>query len=220
MNIFSLYNTNQQLVLPIDLEIMIPETDSVRFLSTVLEGLDYSELYNAYSTNGRNPAISPKTLFMILVYANLNHIHSSREIEKACKRDINFMWLLQGEKSPSYSTISRFRTGRLKKCCENEINEEFGKCYATDSDSLNVTLYSEIIDDLNKIVNENNVKFVSGKGKRKSKIQKHIELPYEAREKQLKYDKYNSIFDGRNSFSKTDTYATFMHLKEDHMRNS
>lgn len=213
MNIFSLYNTNQQLVLPIDLEIMIPETDSVRLLSTVLELLDYSELYNAYSTNGRNPAISPKTLFMVLVYANLNDIHSSREIEKACKRDINFMWLLQGEKSPSYSTISRFRTGRLKKCCENlfyqfvmklgelgeidyknifingtkieansnkysfvwkksvdkferklkkkmiekvnEINEEFGKCYATDSDSLNVTLYSEIIDDLNKIINEN-----------------------------------------------------------------
>ena len=72
MNIFSLYNTNQQLVLPIDLEIMIPETDSVRLLSTVLEGLDYSELYNAYSTNGRNPA----TLFMVLVYANLNDIHS------------------------------------------------------------------------------------------------------------------------------------------------
>ena len=76
INIFSLYNTNQQLVLPIDLEIMIPETDSVRLLNTVLEGLDYSELYNAYSTNGRNPAISPKTLFMVLVYANLNDIHS------------------------------------------------------------------------------------------------------------------------------------------------
>lgn len=39
----------------------------------------------------------------------------------------------------------------------NEINEEFGKCYATDSDSLNVTLYSEIIDDLNKIINEANI---------------------------------------------------------------
>lgn len=102
----------------------------------------------------------------------------------------------------------------------NEINEEFGKCYATNSDSLNVTLYLEIINDLNRVVNENNVKFVSGKVKRKSKIQKYIELLYEAREKQLKYDNYNSIFDGRNSFSKTDTDATFMHLKEDHMRNS
>lgn len=62
MKLFSLYNTNQQLVLPIETEIMIPKNDSVRLLSTVLEGIDYSELYNAYSTNGRNPAISPKTL--------------------------------------------------------------------------------------------------------------------------------------------------------------
>ena len=29
----------------------------------------------------------------------------------------------------------------------------------------------------------------------------------------------NRLFDGRNSFSKTDTDATFMHMKEDHMRN-
>jgi hypothetical protein len=35
-----------------------------------------------------------------------------------------------------------------------------------------------------------------------------------------KYDEYNSTFDGRNSFSKTDKEATFMHMKEDHMRNS
>ena len=278
MKTFSLYNTNQQLVLPIDLEIMIPETDSVRLLSTVLEGLDYSELYNAYSTNGRNPAISPKTLFMVLVYANLNDIQSSRDIEKACKRDINFMWLLQGKTAPSYSTIARFRTGRLKDCCENlfyqvvkklgelgeieyknifidgtkieansnkysfvwkksvdkferklkekmvqhinEINKDFQKCYATDSDSLNIILYSKIIDELKQIVSKNNIKFVSGKGKRKSKLQKHIELLYDVIEKQLKYDEYKSIFDGRNSFSKTDKDATFMHLKEDHMRNS
>lgn len=88
-------------------------------LSTVLERIDYSELYKAYSTNGRNPAISPKTLFMVLVYANLNDIHSSLERGKECKRDINFMWLLQGEKAPSYSTISRFKTGRFEKCYEN-----------------------------------------------------------------------------------------------------
>ncbi|SFU61115.1 hypothetical protein SAMN04487886_107416 [Clostridium sp. DSM 8431] len=38
-------------------------------------------------------------------------------------------------------------------------------------------------------------------------------------EKQSKYDGYNDIFNGRNSFSKTHNYATFMHLKEDHMKN-
>ena len=42
----------------------------------------------------------------------------------------------------------------------------------------------------------------------------------EIKEKQSKYDEYNSIFNGRNSFSKTDHDATFMHMKEDHMKNS
>ena len=35
-----------------------------------------------------------------------------------------------------------------------------------------------------------------------------------------KYEKYQATFSGRNSFSKTDPDATFMHLKEDHMRNA
>jgi transposase len=34
-----------------------------------------------------------------------------------------------------------------------------------------------------------------------------------------KYERYEKIFKGRNSFSKTDEDATFMRMKEDHMRN-
>ena len=34
-----------------------------------------------------------------------------------------------------------------------------------------------------------------------------------------KHESYQEIFDGHNSFSKTDTDATFMRMKEDHMRN-
>ena len=66
---------------------------------------------------------------------------------------------------------------------------------------------------------ENKIEFVHGKGKRKSKLQKYFESLEEFIEKQSKYDEYNSIFDGRNSFSKTDKDATFMHMKEDHMKN-
>lgn len=277
-NIINLYNTNHQLVLPIEIEIMIPKDDLVRLISTILEGLDYSKLYDIYSTNGRNPTISPKLLFKILVYANLNDIQSSRDIEKACRRDINFMWLLQGQNPPDYSTIYRFRKNRLKDCTEDlfyqfikklgelgeieyksifidgtkievnankysfvwkkatikfekklkekmskiieEINTLEDKCYATDSESLNVVLYSYILNDLNELVNKNNIEFVYGKGKRKSKLQRYVETLYDAIEKQSKYDEYNAILGGRNSFSKTDKDVTFMHLKEDHMKNS
>ena len=39
-------------------------------------------------------------------------------------------------------------------------------------------------------------------------------------DKQQKYEKYQETFGGRNSFSKTDPDATFMHMKDDHMRNA
>ena len=94
---------NYQLKLPIDLEIFIPEDNSVRLLSLMMEELDYKKLYEAYSQNGRNPAVPPKILFKILIYAYMNDIWSSRKIELACKRDINFMWLLQGLEQEDYS---------------------------------------------------------------------------------------------------------------------
>jgi hypothetical protein len=34
-----------------------------------------------------------------------------------------------------------------------------------------------------------------------------------------KYERYEEVFEGRNNFCKTDTDATFMRMKEDHMRN-
>ena len=100
-----------QLVLPLSLEGLVPEDDSVRLLSHELEELDYSLLYQAYSARGRNPAVDPKTMFKILTYAYSQNIYSSRKIETACRRDINFMWLLAGQKAPDHSTIARFRTG-------------------------------------------------------------------------------------------------------------
>ena len=78
------------------MDVLIPEDDSVRLLSLMMEELDYKKLYEAYSSNGRNLAVTPKILFKILIYAYMNDIWSSRKIELACKRDINFMWLLQG----------------------------------------------------------------------------------------------------------------------------
>ena len=64
-----------------------------------------------------------------------------------------------------------------------------------------------------------NVEFVKGRGKRKTQLQRDFENVKDVLEKSEKYNEYNSLFKGRNSFSKTDTDATFMHMKEDHMKN-
>lgn len=57
------------------------------------------------------------------------------------------------------------------------------------------------------------------KRKRRSlkKLLHQIQKDYLPREK--KYEQAEQIFNGRNSFSKTDHDATFMHMKEDHMKN-
>ncbi|RDY25873.1 transposase, partial [Lachnotalea glycerini] len=103
------FNESYQLVLPLNLEGLIPEDDSVRLLSHILEGLNYKKLYQAYSSNGRKPAVEPQVMFKIITYAYSQNIYSSRKIEKACKRDINFRWLLAGQTPPDHCAINRFR---------------------------------------------------------------------------------------------------------------
>ena len=64
------------------------------------------------------------------------------------------------------------------------------------------------------------VTFMYGTGKHKSPLQKDIEYLTETTKKQGEYGKYLRLMgEDRNSLSKTDPDATFMRLKEDHMRN-
>ena len=63
------------------------------------------------------------------------------------------------------------------------------------------------------------IEFVHGRGKRKTQLQKDIEALREALARQAKYADYGAAFRGRSSFSKTDRDATFMRMKEDHMKN-
>jgi transposase len=57
---------NFQLVFPINFEINIPADDLVRLLSNVLEEIDYTELYKAYSRKEKNNTVSPKNLLKLL----------------------------------------------------------------------------------------------------------------------------------------------------------
>ena len=62
--------------------------------------------------------------------------------------------------------------------------------------------------------------FVSGKGKRKSQDQRAWEEKKALLERWERYEgMLATMGEGRNSYSKTDTDATFMRMKEDHMRN-
>ena len=81
------------------------------------------------------------------------------------------------------------------------------------------TTSTEVLVALQQEAAKQNIQFVKGRGKRKTQIQRDIELLSSYLNRQQKYDTYKGIFKGRNSFSKTDRDATFMRMKEDHMKN-
>ena len=64
-----------------------------------------------------------------------------------------------------------------------------------------------------------NTNFVRGKGHCKSGLQKAVETINEWLERLKRYNLDIHICGDRNSYSKTDPDATFMHMKEDHMKN-
>lgn len=74
--------------------------------------------------------------------------------------------------------------------------------------------------NLTKIANSEGITFTTGKGNHKSDIQQLYEEIEACGQRLLKYkDSYEIMGTDRNSYSKTDVAATFMRMKEDHMKN-
>lgn len=88
---------------------MIPKDDSVRLLSQIVEELNLEELYQTYSRVRENNA-TPRQMLKVMLYGYMSRIYSTRKIESACNRDINFMYLLEGTHAPDHSCIARFRS--------------------------------------------------------------------------------------------------------------
>lgn len=263
--------------MPMNLEIIIPSDEPVRLLNAVLEELDYRKLTATYSRMGRIEC-SPRLLFKVVLYACCRGIYSSREIERACRENVNFMYLLEGQNVPDHNTIARFRSQHLPEAVEDllqqmvqllvahgeisfeesavfidgtkiEANagrytfvwktrvskdqEKLGNKIVTDLPLLlekagvGITVPKQItVQQLKKLrkklyakKEDHGIAFVYGKGHHKSGLQKAIETINNWLERLKKYNLDIYICGDRNSYSKTDRDATFMHMKEDHMKN-
>ena len=127
---YTLNSKGYQLKLPLNLECIIPEDDSVRLLSQFVEEMNLSDLYSTYERIRENQA-TPRQLLKIVLYSYMNRIFSSRKIESACKRDINFMYLLEGAPAPDHATIARFRTLHFSLCSEQILAQVTEYLYST-----------------------------------------------------------------------------------------
>lgn len=272
---YTLYETGRQLKLPMETEIFIAADEPVRLVSAVVERMDIKKIERSYSRNGRNE-YPPRILLKVMIYAYMRQIYSTREIERTCRENICFMYLLEGCPAPDHNTIARFRSERLAGC-EKELLEQFVTILAErgfvslatvfiDGTKIeaNANRYSfvwkkgaekrlsklraQVTKELPEMVQALGVKWhvpevpqihhlkklrkklyaravaeslvwVTGKGHRKAPLQKAIETVNTWLEKWKKYTQDLHICGDRNSYSKTDHDATFMHMKEDHMGN-
>ena len=117
---YTLNQSGYQLKLPLELETIIPKNDSVRLISQFAEKMDLTDLYSTYD---RINSLSPRMLLKIVLYSYMNGDYSSRSMELNCKRDINFMFLLEGYSAPDHATLARFRSIHFAPCSKRILAE-------------------------------------------------------------------------------------------------
>ena len=123
------------------------------------------------------------------------------------------MFVVKGmEKVRSIIEKNRQRKLTKHKKLSNNIILEIDNCSPLE--------LKQMMDNLKNISENEHIVFVTGKGNRKSKMQKLYEELLSCGERLMEYKECFEIMGkDRNSYSKTDLDATFMRMKEDHMLN-
>ncbi len=101
---------SQTFLLPKTIEEYVAPDNPIRFIDAYVNTLYMEKLGFAHSTPqtlGR-PAYNPKDLCKLYLYGGLNHIRSSRKLERECKTNLEAIWLLKGL-APDFKTIADFR---------------------------------------------------------------------------------------------------------------
>lgn len=107
-------NREQSLLFPESLDQIIEQDNEVRIIDLFVESISLQDFkFIIKTTKEGRPAYHPKDLLKLFVYGYLNHIRSSRQLEKECKRNIELMWLMK-QLTPDHNTISNFRRDNEK----------------------------------------------------------------------------------------------------------
>lgn len=101
---------DQQVMFPESLDEYVADDNPVRFIDAFVDSLDLHALgfERAVPKETGRPPYHPGDLLKLYVYGYLNHIRSSRKLERETRRNIEVMWLL-GKLAPDFKTIADFR---------------------------------------------------------------------------------------------------------------
>ncbi len=161
-NITEKYITPIQLKMPVDMERIIEISDPVYTFNEVMEHIDLNKyIAEEKGCNAGRPKYDPIKLLKVILFAFMEYGYCSvRVIQKLCKTDIRFLWLLDEEPAPSHMTISNFMNHCLKTKIEDIFADINGYIFAQE----NVDLEHAYLDGTKLEANANKYSWVWKKG--------------------------------------------------------
>ena len=137
-HINKIYNTPYQLKIPLEIEKIIEISDPVYTFCEVMENIDLRKYLAVKESRTGRKRYSPEILLKIILFAFMeNGYVSTREIEKLCKTDIRFMYLLDEHPAPSHMTIDNFMNDVLSVSISDIFNEINGYIFKEENVDVN-----------------------------------------------------------------------------------
>lgn len=168
--VFKEYNQEQMWLLPPSIDELIPKNHIVRTVNTAINGMNLSDILRAYKGGGTS-SYHPQMLLKVLLYAYTQKIYSSRNIAKALRENINFMWIA-GNNRPDFRTLNRFRSIILKE----NIEKIFSSVLELLFEKGFIKFENYFLDGTKIEANANKYSFVWGKSTKqyKERLQKQV----------------------------------------------
>ena len=131
----------RQLKLPLEIEKLIDAADPVYTFCEVMDHIDLTPYFvdeKDYKT-GR-PRCDAQKLLKVILFAFMEHgISSLRDLEKLCRNDIRFLYLLDGMKAPSFATFGNFIRKELSASIEQIFKDINAYIFKTEQVDLQHT---------------------------------------------------------------------------------
>jgi transposase len=104
-------NRQQDMLLPMRVEDFVSENNSVRAIDAYVDTLDLAALGFTHShavIRSGQPPFNPAAMLKLYLYGYVQHLNSSRKLERETHRNLEVIWLVEGVR-PSYKSIADFR---------------------------------------------------------------------------------------------------------------
>ncbi len=147
-------NTNYtpiQMKFQLVFETIIEISDPIYTFNEIVNQIDLRKYFVEKDNKMGRPRFDCIKMLKIILFAFMENGYSSlRNIEKLCKTDIRFMWLLDDAPAPTFMTISNFMNDFLVDGIEEIFNDINQVIFETENEEL-TSFHIEVLNNLNCI---------------------------------------------------------------------